>query len=98
MRYIYTYGNGDTRARNRWSPHSTGRVGRDGRGARPGWETAAAFPTPVRSAQALAQFIGLAPHPDSISTLDPPPPWVWWDHPYPALWPPAADRSEGEMA
>ncbi|MBR7836730.1 hypothetical protein KDL01_25845 [Actinospica durhamensis] len=40
----------------------------------------------------LARLIALAPAPDQVSDLAPPPAWVHWDHPHPGVWPPPDDR------
>ena len=40
----------------------------------------------------LARLITLAPAPDQVSDLAPPPAWVHWDHPYLGVWPPPDDR------
>jgi hypothetical protein len=43
------------------------------------------------SAEAFARLIGLAPAPDEVSSLFPPPSWAWWNHGEAGLWP----RPEG---
>lgn len=43
-------------------------------------------------AKLLARMIALAPAPNEVSDLAPPPAWVHWDHPYPGVWPPPDDR------
>lgn len=40
----------------------------------------------------LARMIALAPAPDEVPDLAPPPAWIDWDHPYPGVWPPPDDR------
>jgi len=47
-----------------------------------------------RYAALLSRLIETAPPADSVSPLLPPPEWVWWDHPFPGLWPPADDRAD----
>jgi hypothetical protein len=46
---------------------------------------------PSRFASALADLVRLSPavQPDALA---PPPAWVWWDHDFSGLWPPADDR------
>jgi hypothetical protein len=46
-----------------------------------------------RFARLLHRLIEAAPQVDAVAELSPPPQWVWWDHPFPALWPPADDRT-----
>jgi len=47
---------------------------------------------PNRFASALADLVRLAPAvPPEV--LAPPPAWVWWDHEFSGLWPPADDRT-----
>jgi hypothetical protein len=46
-----------------------------------------------RYAALLFELIETAPPAGSVSPLLPPPEWVWWDHPFPGLWPPADDRA-----
>jgi hypothetical protein len=41
----------------------------------------------------LARFIALAPGPDRVPDLAPPPAWIHWDHRFPGLWPPPDDRA-----
>ncbi|WP_221354532.1 phosphotransferase [Streptomyces beigongshangae] len=48
----------------------------------------------ARSAAGLARFVSLAPAVEGIGTLDPPPPWVWWNHDQGRLWPLPDDRPE----
>ncbi|GAB2610785.1 hypothetical protein GCM10027168_49610 [Streptomyces capparidis] len=48
----------------------------------------------ARSAAALARFVSTAPAVDAAGPLDPPPPWVWWDHDQGRLWPIPDDRDE----
>ena len=43
-------------------------------------------------ARLLARMIALAPAPDEVPGLAPPPAWVHWDHPFPGVWPPPDDR------
>ena len=43
-------------------------------------------------AELLARFIALAPSPDRVPDLRPPPAWIDWDHRFPGLWPPPDDR------
>jgi len=40
----------------------------------------------------LARFITLAPKPDQVPDLAPPPAWINWDHPCAGVWPPPDDR------
>lgn len=40
----------------------------------------------------LARMIELAPDPASVSSLEPSPAWIHWDHPYGGVWPPPDDR------
>ena len=40
----------------------------------------------------LARFIALAPAPNEVPDLAPPPAWIHWDHPFPGVWPPPDDR------
>jgi hypothetical protein len=40
----------------------------------------------------LARMIALAPAPNEVSDLAPPPAWIHWDHPYAGVWPPPDDR------
>jgi hypothetical protein len=58
----------------------------EGGGPRP-----AAGRAPELSAAALARLVRLAPAPDSLPTLWPPPVWVWWDHAEDGAWPPPDD-------
>lgn len=37
-------------------------------------------------AQALADLVRLAPAPDQLASLDPPPFWAWWDYAGPETW------------
>jgi hypothetical protein len=46
---------------------------------------------PDRFASALADLVRLAPA-VLPEVLAPPPAWVWWDHEFSGLWPPADDR------
>ncbi|MEU6158093.1 hypothetical protein [Streptomyces sp. NPDC047130] len=48
----------------------------------------------ARSAAELARFVSVAPSVDEIGTLDPPPPWVWWNHDQGAVWPLPDDQPE----
>lgn len=43
-------------------------------------------------ARLLARMIALAPAPDDVPDLAPPPAWIHWDHPFPGVWPPPDDR------
>jgi len=47
-----------------------------------------------RYAALLSRLIETAPAADSVAPLLPPPEWVWWDHPFPGIWPPADDRAD----
>lgn len=38
-------------------------------------------------AELLARLVRLAPRPDELPALEPPPPWVGWDHNEPGIWP-----------
>jgi Ser/Thr protein kinase RdoA (MazF antagonist) len=38
-------------------------------------------------AEALGWLVRLAPPVSALSTLEPPPAWVWWDHHQPGTWP-----------
>ena len=59
----------------------------------PGGEELVPSPdSPRLFAEALAQLVRLAPSPTSLPNLAPSPPWVWWDHQRPELWPPPDDR------
>jgi len=53
------------------------------------------LPSPERAsslfAAAFARLIELAPRPAEVSTLDPAPSWVAWNHPEAGLWPRPAD-------
>jgi hypothetical protein len=40
----------------------------------------------------LARFIALAPSPDRVPGLAPPPAWIHWDHPAAEVWPAPDDR------
>lgn len=40
----------------------------------------------------LARFVELAPSPDSVPDLAPPPAWIHWDHPAAEVWPAPDDR------
>ena len=44
-------------------------------------------PPPAETAQLLASLVEAAPPADGFPALDPPPPWVAWDHPGDGLWP-----------
>ncbi|MFH8347387.1 hypothetical protein [Streptomyces sp. NPDC018045] len=48
----------------------------------------------ARSAAELARFVSIAPAVDAIGRLDPPPPWVWWNHDQGRLWPLPDDQPE----
>ncbi|GHF25230.1 hypothetical protein GCM10010218_02380 [Streptomyces mashuensis] len=48
----------------------------------------------ARSAAELARFVSAAPAVDAIGTLDPPPPWVWWNHDQDGIWPLPDDQPE----
>jgi Phosphotransferase enzyme family len=50
--------------------------------------------SPRLYAEALAELIHLAPPVASISTLTPPPAWVFWDHDRPGTWPLPDDRDD----
>lgn len=43
------------------------------------------------AAEGLAHLITLAPPVDRLTTLAPPPAWLWWQHDCPGLWPPPDD-------
>lgn len=45
--------------------------------------------------QSLADLVRLAPSPNQLPSLHPPPPWAWWDYPEPSFW---AWQSEAELA
>ena len=45
-----------------------------------------------RYAALLLRLVRAAPPAASMPPLLPPPEWVWWDHPFPGLWPPRDDR------
>ena len=47
-------------------------------------------------AEAFARLIKLAPRPDEVSTLDPPPSWAAWDHAGDGLWP-CPDESDVDL-
>jgi hypothetical protein len=48
--------------------------------------------SPIRFAALLWQLINRCAHLNLDRRLDPPPPWVAWDHTVPGLWPAASDR------
>lgn len=48
--------------------------------------------SPRLFAAALAELVGLAPPAASIPSLEPPPPWVRWEHDQPGTWPMPDDR------
>lgn len=43
----------------------------------------------VLSAEAFAWLVEIAPAPEDVPSLEPPPPWVRWGYSGPGLWPPA---------
>lgn len=43
-------------------------------------------------ASLLARLCALAPSPPAVPDLAPPPAWIYWDHPFPGVWPPPDDR------
>ncbi len=48
----------------------------------------------ARSAAELARFVSIAPAVGEVSSLDPPPPWVWWNHDQGVIWPLPDDQDE----
>lgn len=50
--------------------------------------------SPRLFAEALAALVRLAPSLASLSTLAPPPAWVFWDHDQPGIWPLPDDRDD----
>jgi hypothetical protein len=50
--------------------------------------------SPRLFAEGLAHLVAvaLAPNPASVRSLEPPPPWVWWQHTEPGVWPVPDDR------
>jgi Ser/Thr protein kinase RdoA (MazF antagonist) len=49
--------------------------------------------SPVLFAQLLADLVRMAPSVEDVGVLDPPPPWVGWDHGEGGLWPTPDDSS-----
>ena len=50
--------------------------------------------SPRLFAEALATLVRLAPPVASLSTLAPPPAWIFWDHDQPGIWPRPDDRDD----
>jgi hypothetical protein len=49
---------------------------------------------PALMAGLLSDLVAAAPRPDQVPSLDPPPAWIWPDHPGNALWPTSDDTGD----
>ncbi|MFH8295442.1 hypothetical protein [Streptomyces sp. NPDC018059] len=50
----------------------------------------------ARAAAELARFVSIAPAVSAVSSLHPPPPWVWWNHDQGPIWP-LPDDLDGDL-